>query len=60
MASQLATHPVPITSLVPHAPQYLSTSDASQEGMGGMWLPSRLTTDMQPTVWRASFTKETI
>jgi hypothetical protein len=58
MASQLATHPFPITFLVPHAPHYLSTSDASQEGMGGMWLPSRLTTGMQPTVWCAPFTKE--
>jgi hypothetical protein len=55
VARNIARHPVPITSLVPHAPHYVSTSDASQDGMGGMWLPTRLTTDCQPCVWRAPF-----
>jgi len=55
MAQNIAQHPVPITSLVPHAPHYVSTSDASQDGMGGMWLPTRLIPDGQPCVWRAPF-----
>ena len=58
MTTHLATCPVPITSFVPHAPHYLATSDASQDGMGGMWLPSLLASDKQPTVWRAPFIQE--
>jgi hypothetical protein len=55
MARNIAQRPVPITSLVPHAPHYVSTSDALRDGMGGMWLPTRLTTDCQPCVWRTPF-----
>jgi hypothetical protein len=48
----LHTHPVPITSLVPHAPHYIGTTDASQWGMGGCWFPTILAQDSQPCLWR--------
>jgi hypothetical protein len=45
-------HPVPITHLIPHAPHYYAAVDALQLGMGGFWLPTILTPDTQPVVWR--------
>jgi hypothetical protein len=48
-------HPVPITMLVPHAPHYLAAVDASIHGMGGFWLPTTLTTDHTPCIWRYPF-----
>jgi hypothetical protein len=55
MLSTLAEHPVPITSLVPHAPHYFGATDASADGMGGWWIPTTLASDSQPTVWRQPF-----
>jgi len=55
MLETLTTHPVPITSLVPHAPHYVGATDASAEGMGGWWIPTSLAADSQPTVWRQHF-----
>jgi len=54
MATDIAMRPVPIVSLVPHAPHYLSATDASSFGMGGWWLPTTLTSDSQPCIWRTS------
>jgi hypothetical protein len=51
----LTQHPVPITSLVPHAPHYVGATDASKTGMGGFWLPTVLTSDNQPCIWRSPF-----
>jgi hypothetical protein len=55
MARQLVSHPVSITSLVPHAPHYVGATDASLQGMGGFWLPTVLTHDTQPCAWRSPF-----
>jgi hypothetical protein len=55
MAQQLRTHPVAITSLVPHAPHYVGATDASVQGMGGFWLPTIRTHDTQPCAWRSPF-----
>jgi hypothetical protein len=48
--------PVPITTLIPHAPHYYAAVDASGQGMGGFWLPTTLTTDTQPVAWRHPWT----
>lgn len=55
LAHQIHHHPVPITNLVPRPPHYLTAVDASKQGMGGFWLPTNITLDSQPCVWRASF-----
>jgi hypothetical protein len=41
--------------VVPHAPHYWAATDASKEGIGGFWLPSNITPDQQPCVWRHKF-----
>jgi hypothetical protein len=41
LATSLETHPVPITSLVPRAPSYLGTVDASSAGCGGFWAATK-------------------
>jgi hypothetical protein len=51
----LHDHPVPIAALVPHAPHYCAAVDASGNGMGGFWVPTTLTTDIQPYAWRHPF-----
>jgi len=55
MLSTLAKHPMPITAIVPHAPHYYGATDASADGMGGWWVPTTLSTDSQPTIWRQPF-----
>jgi hypothetical protein len=55
LAINLHRHPVPLASVVPHAPHYFAAVDASAHGMGGFWLPTTLTADSQPCVWRAPF-----
>jgi hypothetical protein len=55
MLSTLAEHPMPITSLVPHAPHYYGATDASADDMGGWWVPTTLSTDSHPTIWRQPF-----
>jgi len=55
MATAAASTPVPITSLVPHAPHYIGATDASKEGMGGWWVPTSLAPDTQPYVWRQAW-----
>jgi hypothetical protein len=54
----LHSHPVPIVMTVPHAPHYWAATDASIKGMGGFWLPSNITQDSQPCVWRYPFHDE--
>lgn len=51
----LHTTPVPISMLVPHAPHYFAAANASLHGMGGYWLPTTLTSDSQPCIWRHPF-----
>ncbi len=51
----LNDRPVPITTLVPHAPQYCAAVDASGKGMGGFWMPTTLVQDTQPCAWRHPF-----
>ncbi len=58
LLQSLAQHPVPITTLVPHAPHYVGASDASGEGMGGFWFPTRLQQDTQPCIWHYPFTAD--
>jgi hypothetical protein len=60
MVHRLHHQPVPIAALVPHAPHYYSVVDASAQGMGGFWLPTTLTDDSQPYVWRIPFPKTLI
>jgi hypothetical protein len=38
LANTLASHPVPIASLVPKAPSYVGAVDASGVGCGGFWV----------------------
>ncbi len=59
LVSSLAAHPVPLLTTVPHAPHYVGATDASKEGMGGFWLPTRFADDMQPCIWRSKFHKGT-
>ena len=40
LADELAEHPTPLRYLVPTRPTYVGTSDASKQGMGGVWLPT--------------------
>jgi hypothetical protein len=55
LLKHLQTCAVPITMVVPHAPHYWAATDASKEGIGGFWLPSNITPDQQPCVWRHKF-----
>jgi hypothetical protein len=55
LVTELHQRPVPITMLVPHAPHYWAAVDASARGMGGLWLPTTLTVDRQPYIWRHKF-----
>ena len=55
LASTLHDVPVPICHVVPTAPHYLAATDASKQGMGGVWFPTNLTTDAQPCIWRYRF-----
>jgi hypothetical protein len=48
----LELHPVPIAMIVPHAPHFFAASDASLHGLGGFWMPSNISRDKQPYVWR--------
>jgi hypothetical protein len=50
-------HPIPIRTLVPHAPHYWAATDASLQGMGGFWLPATTAPDTQPWLWRFPFPK---
>jgi hypothetical protein len=49
LAMTLATHPMPITSLVPRAPAYIGSVDASRDGLGGCWLASQFGSIPTPT-----------
>jgi len=49
---QLQRRPVPIAMVILHAPHYWAASDASGVGMGGIWMPSNITKDSQPCIWR--------
>jgi len=55
MATAASYHPVPITSIVPHAPHYIGATDASRDGMGGWWIPTTLAPDNQPYIWRQAW-----
>jgi hypothetical protein len=55
LAMSLATHPVPITSLVPRAPAYVGAVDASRHGLGGFWISSRFGHLPHPTAFRFPF-----
>jgi len=52
LARTLHSTPVPIRSLVPHAPHYWAATDASIQGMGGFWVPAITAPDGQPCIWR--------
>jgi hypothetical protein len=54
LATSLATEPVPITTLVPRAPQYVGSTDASAHGIGGFWVPTKFN-NRPPIVFRAPF-----
>jgi len=55
LIQHMSQHPVHITSIVPHAPHYVTSVDASGIGMGGWWVPTILTADSQPCIWRYPF-----
>lgn len=55
LAQSLVDRPTPIIDLVPGPPHYVGASDASGLGMGGIWLPTSLSADPTPFVWRAPF-----
>jgi hypothetical protein len=55
MLTEASSHPVPIMSLVPHAPHYIGATDASKDGMGGWWVPTTIASDTQPYVWRQAW-----
>ena len=56
LASTLSQRPTPITHLVPTAPTYVGTTDASKQGMGGVWFPTSLAHGpTHPLIWRSRF-----
>jgi hypothetical protein len=56
LADQMATHPTPITHLVPTAPTHIGTCDASKSGMGGVWFPTSLKPHASPPlIWSQPF-----
>ncbi len=56
LASSLSQHPTPITHLVPTAPTYVGTTDASKQGMGGVWFPTSLAQGpTHPLIWHSPF-----
>jgi len=55
LAHNLTEVPVPITSLVPRAPQFVGAVDASQQGIGGFWLPMIHTDHQAPLAFRCPF-----
>jgi hypothetical protein len=57
LAATMRHSPVPIATLVPHAPHYFASVDASAQGLGGFWMPTTLTQDNQPRAWRMPLPK---
>ncbi len=55
LAQSLAAYPVPITSLVLRAPQFVGAIDASGFGLGGFWLASPLGALPHPIAFRYQF-----
>jgi hypothetical protein len=53
IADTLVARPTRLTELTPTAPAYIGACDACQQGMGGVWFPSR--PSMAPVVWRQRF-----
>jgi len=51
----MSLRPVHITSVAPHAPHYVTSVNSSSGGMRGWWLPTILTNDAQPCIWRSPF-----
>jgi hypothetical protein len=54
LANTVTTYPVPITSLVSRAPHYVGAVDASKQGLGGFWLPTKFGKS-PPSVFRVPF-----
>jgi len=56
LAATLMQRPTPITHLVPTAPTHVGTTDASKQGMGGVWFPTSLSAGPpHPLIWRLPF-----
>jgi hypothetical protein len=58
IASTLATHPMPITSVVPQAPAYVWAVDASGIGCGGFWVETKFGQLPQPIAFRQPFPQD--
>jgi hypothetical protein len=55
LATSLHQTPIPISSLVPQAPQHVGASDASLQGLGGWWIPTTFSSQHPPMVFRHPF-----
>jgi len=55
IANTLSTHPMPITSVIPHAPAYVGAVDASGIGCGGFWVETQFGYLPQPIAFRCQF-----
>jgi hypothetical protein len=58
LTASLATESMPIASIVPRWPANLGTTDASTQGVGGIWLPTRWGPFTTPIVFRHPFPPE--
>lgn len=54
LATDIANRPTRIAEMIPEAPSYVGTSDASGRGMGGVWLPDAHNT------WSAALVDSTL
>jgi len=55
LATELATKPIQIQTLVPNLPTFLGAVNASGEGLGGFWLPMPDSRDCTPIIFRHRF-----
>ena len=55
LADSLQQRPTRLPELYPRTPQFLGASDASRQGMGGVWFHTAPSADFPPTLWRVAF-----
>ena len=58
LSQSLATRPTELAELVPDHPIAIGPHDASGQGMGGVWLPATMHSNLPPLLWRAEFPPE--
>lgn len=60
LARDLASRPTAIAEVIPDLPVAVGPHDASGVGMGGVWLPATVDSNLTPLLWRARFPPDVV